>query len=557
MEKNVMQAAPEIKVKTKRFLLRKGKIKIRFALDKSRGMITALYLKQRGAVEPQYFPFMLTKREKGEEIRYDAALDVNTEKMAVGFWDVVVKEETPEGGHEAILGGLSAKLKLMLILFPRWTRTRDEHVIYPFVNGARQFTIQYRKYDKRYDSYRFLFKELLALLVYGIGKPFWDRKRLWLICEKFSAMAQDNGLYFFRYCMEKLPQEEKKHIFYVIDKTASDYEAVRQYDENVISFMSFRYMIYLCAAQYLISTDAIRHFYIWDSPNSIYKVLYQARKHIIFLQHGVMGFKQCHRTFHKSGGNRMALFVVSSEYEQDIIHNYFEYDRDEIIITGLPRWDVLHDTSSPAHKEILLMPTWRSWLEYVSDEVFLESEYYRNYKSFLTNPKLFLLLDKYDVTLNFYIHPKFRDYIGLFEEEDLSKTGGGQRIRLIPFGSEPLNKLLMSCSMLVTDYSSVAWDVYYQEKPVVFYPFDLNTYESQQGSYMDLRKEAFGPLVYHEEELLLELEKYMKNDFLEEECYKERRAYLLPLRDDKNSERIYKKIKDARLEKKFHIRGRL
>ena len=31
--------------------------------------------------------------------------------------------------------------------------------------------------------------------------------------------------------------------------------------------------------------------------------------------------------------------------------------------------------------------------------------------------------------------------------------------------------------MLITDYSSVSWDVYYQEKPVVFYPFDLETYE--------------------------------------------------------------------------------
>lgn len=144
----------------------------------------------------------------------------------------------------------------------------------------------------------------------------------------------------------------------------------KEYDANVIQFMSFKYMIYLSAARYLISTDAIRHFYIWDSPNSIYKVLYQARKNIVFLQHGVMGFKQCHRTFHKGGGNQMALFVVSSGYEQKIIHDYFGYDNEEIIITGLARWDVLEDKSDPAHKEILLMPTWRSWLEDISEEQF-------------------------------------------------------------------------------------------------------------------------------------------------------------------------------------------
>lgn len=309
-------------------------------------------------------------------------------------------------------------------------------------------------------------------------------------------------------------------------------------------------MVYLCAAQYLVSTDAIRHFYIWDSPNSVYKVLYQARKHIIFLQHGVMAFKQCHRTFHKLGGNRMMLFVVSSEFEQDIIHEYFEYDRDEIIITGLPRWDVLHDTSNMGQKEILLMPTWRGWLEDVSEDTFRESDYYRNYRELLNHAGLQELLETNGIRLNFYIHPKFRDYIGQFQS-------GCKWIRLIPFGEQPLNQLLMSCNMLVTDYSSVAWDVYYQGKPVVFFPFDLETYEAVQGSYMDIRKEAFGDVVYSRQELLETIRGYAGNGFQEKEEYAARRKYLLPLRDNRNSERIYQKIKDAKPGKKLDFKKKL
>lgn len=549
MKQEMMQAAREIRVRTRRFVLRKGKIKLRFAWKTDNGEVMQLYLKQRNAVEPQYFRFELTKREKGEELCYEAWLDCNACKLSDAFWDVVAKVQAADESYEAILGGLSVRLKLKLILFPRWTKTADGHLIYPFVNGARQFTIQYRKYDRRYDSIRFLLKEYAALLCYGLLKPYWDHKKLWLICEKYSAMAQDNGLYFFRYCMEQLPPEEKKHIFYVIDKSAPDYAAVKEYGKNVISFMSFRYMIWLCAAQYLISTDAIRHFYIWDSPNSVYKVLYQARKHLIFLQHGVMGFKQCHRTFHKKGGNRMALFVVSSEYEREIICKYFEYDKEDVIVTGLPRWDVLKDKSTTEHKEILFMPTWRSWLEYASEEVFLESDYYKNYQSFLADPRLGRLLEEKQVTLNFYIHPKFREHIGQFAVDN-------DRIHLIPFGAQPLNELLMSCNMLVTDYSSVAWDVYYQEKPVVFYPFDLEQYEAVQGSYMDLRTEAFGTVVYHKDELFAQLAKYMDNGFAEEEQYAKRRNELLPLRDDKNSERIYREIKQARLGRKFHFPGR-
>ncbi len=536
----------EIKVKTKRFSLGQGRLRLKFVVPEGHKRITGLFLKKRHVLDEVSVPFCLAAQGNC----YDAELDLSHIHLDVAFWDIVAAVEDGGQEYEAIIGGQGVKLKLKLILFPRWYRKNKEYIIYPFVNGARQFTIQCRKYNKGYDTYGFIFKEYLALLCYFLLKPYWDSKKVWLVCEKFCAMAQDNGLYFFRYCMEQLPQEEKKHIFYVIDKKAPDYQAVKEYDGNVIQFMGFRYMVYLCAAQYLVSTDAIRHFYIWDSPNSVYKVLYQARKHIIFLQHGVMAFKQCHRTFHKLGGNRMMLFVVSSEFEQDIIHEYFEYDRDEIIITGLPRWDVLHDTSNMGQKEILLMPTWRGWLEDVSEDTFRESDYYRNYRELLNHAGLQELLETNGIRLNFYIHPKFRDYIGQFQS-------GCKWIRLIPFGEQPLNQLLMSCNMLVTDYSSVAWDVYYQGKPVVFFPFDLETYEAVQGSYMDIRKEAFGDVVYSRQELLETIRGYAGNGFQEKEEYAARRKYLLPLRDNRNSERIYQKIKDAKPGKKLDFKKKL
>lgn len=544
--RQIKEAPAEIKVCTKRFSLRRGKMTLVFSLTKSKGEITGLNLVKRNAIVPDSIPFLLGKKEKGDVVLYHAQLDLSKESLEVAFWDVVARVSQPGKGesYDAILGGLSAKLKLLLIAFPRWTKTGDGHLIYPFVNGARQFTIQYRTYDKRYDSHLFLCKEFLALLCYFLLKPYWDRKKLWLICEKFAAMAQDNGLYFFRYCMKALPESEKKRILYVIDKKAPDYEAVKEYDANVIQFMSFRYMIYLCAAQYLISTDAIRHFYIWDSPNSIYKVLYQARKHIIFLQHGVMGFKQCHRTFHKLGGNRMSRFVVSSQYERDIIERYFEYDREDIIVTGLARWDVLRNQSSDTDRQILLMPTWRIWLEYASDELFLESDYYKNYKSLLTDERMLSLLEREHITLYFYIHPKFREYIEEFRVDS-------PRIELIPFGTRPLNELLMSCHMLITDYSSVAWDVYHQGKPVVFYPFDLTTYEREQGMYMDMETEAFGDVVHSHEELLQAISYYVRNGFVEKQEYAARREYLLPYRDQDNSRRIYEEISKLDLPSKL------
>lgn len=558
--KQIQQAPVQIKVVTKRFSLKKGKIYIKFSLNARQGIIKQLKLKQRNTVVVNEFYFELTSDNKNEvlagedkTITYKAVLDVNNKNMEVAFWDVVAlvnstdKEDGSEKQYDAILGGLSVWLKLKLIAMPQWTKTKDGNMIYPFVNGARQFTIQYRKYDKRYDSYIFIMKEYLALFCYFILKPYWDSKKLWLICEKLCTMAQDNGYYFFKYCMENLPKEQRKKVLYVIDKSCPDFKAVSEYDDNVIEFMSFKYMIYLCAAQYLISTDAIRHFYIWDSPNSIYKVLYQARKNIIFLQHGVMGFKQCHRTFHKNGGNKMALFVVSSEYEKKIIRDYFEYDDEEIIVTGLARWDVLEDKSSKEHKEILLMPTWRNWLEDFSKEEFKKSDYFINYEKLLTDERLLNILESNNVTMNFYIHPKFREHISSFNVD-------GKIIKLIPFGTVALNELLMRCNMLITDYSSVSWDVYYQEKPIIFYPFDLDTYEEVQGSYMDYKNEVFGEIAFSLDELIEKIDKTIKDDFAENEKFVRQREYLLPLRDHNNSKRIYECICKADIKGKLKSR---
>ena len=54
-------------------------------------------------------------------------------------------------------------------------------------------------------------------------------------------------------------------------------------------------------------------------------------------------------------------------------------------------------------------------------------------------------------------HPKFKEYLHNFLIDDES-------IELIAFGALPLNELLMSANLLLTDYSSVAWDFYYQKK---------------------------------------------------------------------------------------------
>ena len=83
-----------------------------------------------------------------------------------------------------------------------------------------------------------------------------------------------------------------------------------------------------------------------------------------------------------------------------------------------------------------MMPTWRTCLEDAENAIFAESDYCKNYMALLNNPELDKLLKEQDVTLNFYLHPKFRRYITEFMVVS-------DHIRLIPFGEESLNELMM------------------------------------------------------------------------------------------------------------------
>ena len=155
-------------------------------------------------------------------------------------------------------------------------------------------------------------------------------------------------------------------------------------------------------------------------PNLISR---EINKHdIYFLQHGVLALKRVENLFGAKGASSMTYFTASSEMEKSIIEENFGYKPEQIPVTGLSRWDVLKDKSDPAHPSILVMPTWRSWLEDQSDEFFCQSQYYQEYTALLNDPELQKFLHSSHTKLIFYIHPKLREYISSFHTPCWSRT---------------------------------------------------------------------------------------------------------------------------------------
>jgi CDP-glycerol glycerophosphotransferase (TagB/SpsB family) len=101
---------------------------------------------------------------------------------------------------------------------------------------------------------------------------------------------------------------------------------------------------------------------------------------------------------------------------------------------------------------------------------------------------------------------------------------------------------MMECKMLITDYSSVCWDVFYQGKPIIFYQFDIETYNLTNGSYIDMDKELFGDRVFELDSLILTIEDYIHKDFKLPEKYAKMRLSSYKYIDTDNSKRICEEI---------------
>lgn len=390
--------------------------------------------------------------------------------------------------------------------------------------------------DTPYAGFAFRFRERMALIIYRLLRKSLKKKNIFLVYEKYCSMAQDNGFYFFKYCMDNdIEKKMGRHIYYVIDKKQPDYANLEPYKDHVLQYMSFKHTLYLLAARLLISSDSKKHAYAWRSTESIIRKKILKEKKSVFLQHGVFGLKRS-AEFRRGTGGGTNLFIASNELEKGFIMENMGYKDDQVALTGLARWDVLMDKSADIEKKhILVMPTWRKWLEDTTDEIFLESEYFRKYMDLINSDRLADYLERHDLWMDFYVHPKISERIDQF-------SATSERIRLIPFGSEALNELMMECRLLITDYSSVCWDVYYQGKPVIFYQFDLEKYNEAQGAYMDLEKDLFGDRAETEDELFALLEESAENGFVLKPQYAAIREGLYAFIDRNNSKRIAEEV---------------
>lgn len=341
----------------------------------------------------------------------------------------------------------------------------------------------------------------------------------WLVGERYDT-AQDNGYAFYKY----LRENTDINAYYVIEDTAPDYRSISS-DPNVLAFGSNAHYQISFKAGVLLGTHDLENLLPYKPARGFFNYEETIK---VFLQHGVLGRKRVeyHRKYYDLPFN---LFIVSSTPEKEnVVVKKLGYNEDEVAVTGLARFDSLPRGNET--KDILLMPTWRDWIN--TDEQFLSSQYFNNYNNLIHNERLIKLLEENDVRLNFYPHYRAQMY---FNNEILNPS---KNINFIQLGSKTVQDLLIEHSLLITDYSSVSFDFTLMNKPVIYYHFDVRKF-FRQGKLRPLYQTFIGSIARTEDELVDLIQQQIHLNFKPGDIDI---SGIFDYQDHNNSQRIYHSV---------------
>ncbi|MBS4174055.1 CDP-glycerol glycerophosphotransferase family protein [Bacillus sp. FJAT-49736] len=357
-------------------------------------------------------------------------------------------------------------------------------------------------------------------------------KDIWLVGER-PYKAQDTGYHFFKYMRESHPN---KNVFYVMDESSPEYRNVEPFG-NVLRFKSKEHIWHTIMARKIISSHHADYLYPVRSPRFV-KAVKATR---IFLQHGVMGTKNMIANYGKKAiGFNTDAFLVSSDFEKDMIVNDFEYEPEDVFVTGLSRFDSLLRNDVKVKRQLLIIPTWRDWIGSSMD--FTETEYFQRYHQLIHDKSLHSMAEKYHFEIIFCLHPNMQIYTPYFKDAP---------VKVISQGEVDVQTLLKESAIMITDYSSVAFDFSFLHKPIIYYQFDRNRFIGKRPSHLDLDNDLPGDIVFSQEDLLGALESYAINDFKMTPENVIRSNKFLKYRDCHANERIYEVIQTYK--KKRHL----
>ncbi len=372
--------------------------------------------------------------------------------------------------------------------------------------------------ENPYDSAAGRRRVFLAWLIAKLRGPSDEI----IMYEKEASRYEESASVLF----ERLIDQGYRNVWYVINE---DNPALRSLDEKYRSRMiwkdSFRHLLLFFRSKTFIGTETVDHALQLRAANRHIMSRNQSTDLThVFLQHGVMYMVSLDADLRVGFVNRKVdryRVVVSSEAEAMHFMLLGGFPREELYITGLAKFD--RSWREPDSDLIMIMPTWRRWEANQAQRDFTGTGYYamlrrmveavpeedRKRIVIMPHPLMRRMMEKEQTDLSCYLRP------------DLTH-----------------DEVLRHCRLLMTDYSSIAYDAFYRGANVVFDWTDKEACMRHYGGAHLMINEynVFGDVCRSPEELARAVQK--ADCMTQDPQHVRKYSRIVSFRDGKNTDRI-------------------
>ena len=369
-----------------------------------------------------------------------------------------------------------------------------------------------------------LSKRISQVFAFAISLLWHSKKakELVLLFEKNSSKYEESASVLF----EKLIEKGYKNAYFIITKEALE-DVPEKYRKNVLIKNTFKHYLYFFKSKTFIGTETMVHSIDLKTFNKL-PLAKIASKNInyVFLQHGVMYMvsldSEARKMFKRQKLKGKYRVVVSSQAEADHFVELGRHEFDDLYITGLPKFDknVLNDDAD----KIVIMPTWRPWEINTARDNFLETSYFkmimRIFDSVPDNLKEKVIILPHPLIIN--------------ELKKLPESVSNTIATDVKY-----DEILKQARVLITDYSSIAYDAFYRGTRVIFYWEEKDECIAQYGPTTKLmlnEENVYGDYFYSTDGLRESIEKNYYNEQTQD--YKNKYSKIVEFHDGNNTQRL-------------------
>ena len=304
-------------------------------------------------------------------------------------------------------------------------------------------------------------------------------KFIWIFGENLGNTANNNSFYFWKHVVNIKDGIEKYIVFSKNDATKEVYDSLSNHEKNYVLWKNSKkhYSTYFDADMFFV-TLSFRDI----TPDKLFikEMRMSIKKTVIYLQHGTISIKKIYYRGNDYWNNIFRFFIYTDK-EFDYLREYNSF-RDYQLYNAKfqPRYGELlrRDEKYQNKNQILWFITWR---EYFGKNV--ETDLFINYvKNVVESNDLKRYLEENKLILKICVHQ-------FFDEDtfkDIYKFSKKGLIEIVnPSNIDVMDELNKS-KLLITDYSSVAYDFTFLNRPVILFQPDIDVYMEERGFYCEL-----------------------------------------------------------------------